>query len=65
MDEDVLNNLDESVRSLLKWETAPIILLLSVDLHSNINYGKVPGGGAIIVIVHALNNFNCQSIKVQ
>ena len=35
MDEDVLNNLDESVRSLLKWETAPIILLLSVDLHSD------------------------------
>ena len=35
MDEDVLNNLDESVRSLLEWETAPIILLLSADLNSD------------------------------
>ena len=35
MDEDILNNLDESVRSLLEWDTAPIILLLSVDFHSD------------------------------
>ena len=48
MDEDVLNNLDESVRSLLEWETAPIILLLSIDLNSDtipVNITETIGAG--------------------
>ena len=35
MDTDVLHYLYEFVRSLLEWGTAPIILLLSIDLNSD------------------------------
>ena len=48
MDEDSLHNLDESVRSLLKWETAPIILLLSTDLDTDtfpVNITETIGAG--------------------
>lgn len=48
MNKDILSNLDESVQSLFEWETASIILLLSIDLHSNkipINITETTGAG--------------------
>ena len=48
MDEDSLHNLDEYVRSLLKWEAAPIILLLSTDLDTDtfpVNITETIGAG--------------------
>ena len=55
MDEDVLHNLDESVRSLLEWGTAPIILLLSIDL----NMDTIPVNiteTMVIIGVHCLQS---------